>query len=40
MKFKKTVKRLGIKGKNFTKTPTLEELMGIKLRPFKQTFYK
>ena len=31
MNLKKTGPRLGIKGKNFTKSPTIEELMGIKL---------
>ena len=31
MNLKKTVPRLGIKGTNFTKSPTIEELMGIKL---------
>lgn len=30
-KTKKTTNKLGIRGKNFTKPPTLEELMGIKI---------
>jgi hypothetical protein len=29
----RTTKILGVKGKNFTKNPTFEELMGLKLRP-------
>lgn len=30
-RMKKTKPKIGIKGKNFTKSPTLEELMGIKI---------
>jgi hypothetical protein len=33
MKLKQTAPRLGVKGKTFTKSPTIEELMGIKLNP-------
>jgi uncharacterized protein YaaR (DUF327 family) len=39
MKLKQTVPRLGIKGKTFTKTPTIEELMGIKLNPAHSQIY-
>jgi hypothetical protein len=38
MQLKKT-NRLGVKGKNFTKNPTIEELMGIKLNPLKHQLY-
>jgi hypothetical protein len=39
MQLKKTNPRLGVKGKNFTKSPTIEELMGIKVNPSKQQLY-
>jgi hypothetical protein len=32
---KKTIPKLGVKGKQFTKSPTIEELMGLKLAPSK-----
>lgn len=31
----KTKPRLGVKGNKFTKTPTIEELMGLKIHPSK-----
>jgi hypothetical protein len=39
MKLKNTVPRLGIKGKTFTKTPSIEEMMGIKLNPTHSQLY-
>jgi hypothetical protein len=39
MQLKKTHPRLGVKGKNFTKNPTIEELMGIKMNPSKQQLF-
>lgn len=35
-KLNKTIPKIGIRGKNYTKGPTFEELMGIKLKPSKQ----
>jgi hypothetical protein len=35
MQIKKLTPKLAVKGKNFTKSPTIEELMGIKLKPSK-----
>ena len=39
MKLKQTAPRLGVKGKTFTKSPTIEELMGIKLNPTKAQMF-
>lgn len=39
MKLKQTAPRLGVKGSTFTKAPTIEELMGIKLNPNKSNMY-
>lgn len=39
MKLKQTAPRLGVKGKTFTKSPTIEELMGIKLNPAHSQLY-
>lgn len=36
-KLKKTAPRIGVKGRNFTRAPTLEELMGIKVHQFNKT---
>lgn len=32
----KTVKKIGIRGHNFTRSPTLEELMGIKVHEYQK----
>jgi hypothetical protein len=39
MTLKKASGKLGVRGKNFTKSPTIEELMGIKLGPHKNASY-
>ena len=33
----KTIPKLGIKGQKFTKSPTIEELMGLKMNPSQKT---
>ena len=35
---KKTIPKLGVKGKKFTNSPTIEELMGLKLAPSKSLY--
>lgn len=34
-KMKKTRQKIGVKGTNFTRSPTLEELMGIKVHQYQ-----
>ena len=37
MQLEKTMPKLGVKGRKFTKSPTIEELMGLKMGPSKKS---